>query len=279
VTFLACNLLIYGYILPLQCIVLMENPQITDAGELCAWCGRKSGHTCALSHSKAFPLGISIHSHIPGYPYTFAFSYFLYLMELLIMFFFNFELQVDSYDCPEEQQTLSTHQSLGIITCHASSRFSSPFTLMSQRNGYRYLVFKGLVNMTEKLTATQLNPTECNRTVSCGCPNLGSVWLPVAEFSELSLGEGNPHYLPIVYFCLAWSQNDGFAEASVFCITQQFSHLVIAEKVLTFCILYNFFMADFLVLTLLLNKSRNTSFFEAYRSNKKEIKKSGMKNL
>jgi hypothetical protein len=90
---------------------------------------------------------------------------------------------------------------------------------------------------------------------------------------------GNPRYLPSIYCCLAQSENDGFAEASIFCFTQQLSQLVVAEKVLTFCILYNFFMAEFLISTLLLNKSRNTYFFEVYRSNKKEIKKSGMKNL
>jgi hypothetical protein len=84
-----------------------------------------------------------------------------------------------------------------------------------------------------------------------------------AVTSIVNVGEGNPRYLPIIYCCLAWSQNDGFAEASIFCVTQQLSQLFVAEKVLTFFILYNFFVDDFLNLTLLLNKSRNTSFFEA----------------
>jgi hypothetical protein len=92
-------------------------------------------------------------------------------------------------------------------------------------------------------------------------------------------GGGNACYLPSIYCCLAHSENDGFAEASIFCSTQQLSQLGVAEKVLKLCIIYNFFMADFLIFTLLLNKSKNPSFLDIYRSNKKEIKKSGTKNL
>ena len=74
------------------------------------------------------------------------------------------------------------------------------------------------------------------------------------------MGEG---YLPIVYCCLAWSQNDDFAEALIFWVTEQLSQLVVAEKVLSFYSLYNFFVANFLIVTLLLNKNRNTSFLAA----------------
>jgi hypothetical protein len=42
------------------------------------------------------------------------------------------------------------------------------------------LVFKGPVAWTEKMTATEPNPTDCNRTVGCGCLVWGLVGLPVA---------------------------------------------------------------------------------------------------
>jgi hypothetical protein len=86
-------------------------------------------------------------------------------------------------------------------------------------------------------------------------------------------------YLPIVYYCLAGSQIEGFREALVSCSTQQLSELMMVEKVFQIYILHNFFMPDFLFLFLLLNKTTNTRSFEVYRTNKKEIKKSSMKNL
>ena len=34
------------------------------------------------------------------------------------------------------------------------------------------VVFKGLVHWTEKMTKTGLDATECDQTISCGCPLL-----------------------------------------------------------------------------------------------------------
>jgi hypothetical protein len=43
------------------------------------------------------------------------------------------------------------------------------------------LVFEGPVDWTEKMTATQPNPTKCNRTLGCSCSIWVSVGLPVAS--------------------------------------------------------------------------------------------------
>jgi hypothetical protein len=46
------------------------------------------------------------------------------------------------------------------------------------------LVFKGSVEWTEKMTETELNLTECNRTVGCGCPLWRVVRLSVASIRK-----------------------------------------------------------------------------------------------
>jgi hypothetical protein len=46
------------------------------------------------------------------------------------------------------------------------------------------IVFKGPVDWTEKMTESGPNPTECNRTVGCGCPLSRAVGLPVASILE-----------------------------------------------------------------------------------------------
>ena len=45
-------------------------------------------------------------------------------------------------------------------------------------------MFKGPVAWTEKMTATELNPTECNWTISCSCLVLGLVGLLVASIQK-----------------------------------------------------------------------------------------------
>jgi len=54
------------------------------------------------------------------------------------------------------------------------------------------LVFAGPVHWTENMTKTELNPTAKDRTTSCSCPQLGSVQLPVAMFSEIFKNRKRP---------------------------------------------------------------------------------------
>jgi hypothetical protein len=46
------------------------------------------------------------------------------------------------------------------------------------------IVFKGSVEWTEKMTETELNLTECNRTVGCSCPLWRVVQLSVASMRK-----------------------------------------------------------------------------------------------
>ena len=107
----------------------------TDTGW---WCGRVIRHTHWLPHSSLFPLEFSSCLCICWLSYNFPFLCCSYTIKLLIIVFFNFELQVDLNNIPEDLQTFATNQSLGLITCHMSSRFVSRFTLTSRRNGYGY---------------------------------------------------------------------------------------------------------------------------------------------
>jgi len=54
------------------------------------------------------------------------------------------------------------------------------------------VVFAGPVHWTENMTKTELNPTAKDRTTSCSCPQLGSVQLPVAMFSEIFKNRKRP---------------------------------------------------------------------------------------
>ena len=47
------------------------------------------------------------------------------------------------------------------------------------------IVFEGLVGWTEKMTATQLNSTDCNWTIGCSCPLLRLVGLLVALLQNI----------------------------------------------------------------------------------------------
>src|ERR1700733_664052 len=101
-------------------------------------CGRASRLTRRLSLSDAFLMVSLTRSCILRSPYTFPFLSITRIIKLLTITFPNFELQVNSYAIPEDLQTFPMRQSLGLITCHMSSRFVSRFTLTSRRNGYRY---------------------------------------------------------------------------------------------------------------------------------------------
>ena len=48
--------------------------------------------------------------------------------------------------------------------------------------GTEHNIFEGLVGWTEKMTTTQLKPTDCNQTIGCSCSVSNLVGLSVASF-------------------------------------------------------------------------------------------------
>ena len=54
---------------------------------------------------------------------------------------------------------------------------------------------------------------DCIRSWTIICRYVCSIDLADDLVNLSQLGEGNPRYLPIIYCCLAWSQNDGFADS------------------------------------------------------------------
>jgi outer membrane translocation and assembly module TamA len=97
--------------------------------------------TRRLSHSGSFPMDFAIQSHVSRFSYTFPFFHNSRVIEILIILFFNFELQVDLYNILEDIQTPSTRQHVRFITHHASSRFSSRFSLSSRRIGLGFQLY------------------------------------------------------------------------------------------------------------------------------------------
>ena len=100
-----------------------------------AHCGRESRLARRLPHSGSFLIGFPTWSHIIKSLYTLPFLYFPRIIKLLTILFFNFELQIDCHDIPENFPIHLMHQSLKFIMCHASSRFLSRLSLSSRRIG------------------------------------------------------------------------------------------------------------------------------------------------
>jgi hypothetical protein len=73
--------------------------------------------------------------HILGLLYTFSFLNFSHIINLLTILFFNFELQVEGLEVPEDFQMHSTLQSCQFSMHHAPSRFLSNTSLSARRTG------------------------------------------------------------------------------------------------------------------------------------------------
>ena len=86
-----------------------------------------------------------------------------------------------------------------------------------------WVVFKGPVDWTEKMTESGPNPTECNRTVGCGCPRSRAVRLPVASILK---------YLKTVRKPVAISCNRSFVPTNnyVFHVLKYSNYLYIMTK-------------------------------------------------
>jgi hypothetical protein len=110
-----------------------EAGSISEVVEVVLWycCGRESRHTHQLPHSGLFPMEFSTWLHISRFSYTSPFFHNSHVIRILIILFFDFELQVDLYNVLEELQTLSTCRYIRFIMCHVSSRFKSSFSLMA----------------------------------------------------------------------------------------------------------------------------------------------------
>jgi len=104
------------------------------------WCGRESGCTHRLSHSGLFLMDFLIRSLILEYSYTFFLSHFHCSFTLLISILPNSGTQVEDYGIHKHIQDYSTCRSHKYIEHHASSRFLSHSSLLSQRTGFCFLL-------------------------------------------------------------------------------------------------------------------------------------------
>ena len=100
------------------------------------WCGGVSRHTCGLTYSEVFLNHSSRWLCICRLSYILSFFYIPCVTEFLTFYFTGLELQIDYDDIPEYPWIHSTHQSCKFVTHHRPSRFSSRFSLSSQRAGF-----------------------------------------------------------------------------------------------------------------------------------------------
>jgi hypothetical protein len=114
------------------CACKIENKK---EGLLWIRCGRVNRLARQFPHSGAFLTGSSIWLHILGLLYTFSFLNFSHIINLLTILFFNFELQVEGLEVPEDFQMHSTLQSCQFSMHHAPSRFLSNTSLSARRTG------------------------------------------------------------------------------------------------------------------------------------------------
>jgi hypothetical protein len=130
------------------------------AGQHVNQCGRVTRRTHQLPHSNSFPMDFPIWLCISRFPYNFPFLHFFHIITLLIILIFNFELQIHSYDIPEDPQTCSTCQSHEIVKCHVPSNCASRFPTSPQRicAGFWFLIYGSPFSRLVKL---QLNRSLC----------------------------------------------------------------------------------------------------------------------
>jgi hypothetical protein len=101
-------------------------------------CGRVSGLTRRLPRSEVVLDQFSKWLQIPGYSYTFSFSFILRIFVLLKFLFMDSELQVDIYNVSKDPQIHSTFPTRKLIMHHAPSRLMSYFSLPFRRTGFGF---------------------------------------------------------------------------------------------------------------------------------------------